>query len=361
MNVGFVSFWCNRGQAAVTRQIRSIFDQAGHATFVLARPTQPAAPVPNFIDRRSEWAAPRVTEASAYDIPVEEYVTWAKACRLDVLFCDTNWNLDGIAAVRALGVRTIGRFVWESFSPKRLHDVRQAYDVVYSLTRCEQQRYKALSLDSPYVPWGIHPTLLGHIETRPSDAIHFIFHGGKLGLRKPVRKTVEAFKAVGSRDIRLIIKSQAISRNAESFYADDDPRISFICDDMPANEYARLFAGCHVCLAPSRWEGLGVHLYEAMAYGMPVVATDIPPINEVVMNGVSGLLCRTTLLRHMESGIPVFDPDPEHLRQCIAEIAEPACLEQLTEGVRRRRNAFSWTTTARHFLALAVAEATAVP
>lgn len=37
-----------------------------------------------------------------------------------------------------------------------------------------------------------------------------------------------------------------------------------------------------VYLAPSRKEGIGIPLYEAMASGMPVIGSDIEPINEVI-------------------------------------------------------------------------------
>jgi glycosyltransferase involved in cell wall biosynthesis len=45
-----------------------------------------------------------------------------------------------------------------------------------------------------------------------------------------------------------------------------------------------------VLVLPSLAEGFGLVLIEAMAAGVPVVATDVPGIREVVRNGVTGLL-----------------------------------------------------------------------
>jgi glycosyltransferase involved in cell wall biosynthesis len=44
---------------------------------------------------------------------------------------------------------------------------------------------------------------------------------------------------------------------------------------------------------PSLWEGLGFSLMEAMAFGKPVVGTDVSGINEIIDHGVNGLLVPT--------------------------------------------------------------------
>ena len=57
-------------------------------------------------------------------------------------------------------MRTIGRFVWEHFTAEHVAGAREAFDVVYSLTRAEQERYREMGLETPYVPWGCHPELV---------------------------------------------------------------------------------------------------------------------------------------------------------------------------------------------------------
>jgi len=297
------------------------------------------------------WNQPRVTEASSHAIPAEEYEDWAAANRLEAAFFDQNYQFEEIARLRRRGVRTLGRFVWEAFAPADAPGAREAFDVVYSLTACERRRYAELGIDSPRVTWGCHPELLAVPRERPEPPVRLFFPGGFLSKRKPLRAVLRAFAAVEDPDLRLVVKAQVPRRG--DFLEDmsaRDPRLELVRDDLPAAEHLRRFAACHVCLAPTRWEGLGLHLFEATAFGMPVVATDIPPVNEVVRHGVNGLLLSPRPSRHeTRSGIPAFDPDRDELVEAIRAIADPGLRERLSEGARRLRQELSWERTVAGF------------
>jgi glycosyltransferase involved in cell wall biosynthesis len=77
-------------------------------------------------------------------------------------------------------------------------------------------------------------------------------------------------------------------------------------------------------------EGLGVVLLEAMSYGVPVVASDIGGITDIVENEKSGLL------------IPPAEPEP--LARALERLArDPALAARLaTAGEQRVRAAFGW-------------------
>ena len=65
---------------------------------------------------------------------------------------------------------------------------------------------------------------------------------------------------------------------------------------------------------PSFVEAFGLVLIEAMACGKPVLAFDIPPMNEVVINGVSGVLVKPSVeslaeaLRNIVDNIKTLKP-----------------------------------------------------
>ena len=103
-------------------------------------------------------------------------------------------------------------------------------------------------------------------------------------------------------------------------------------DELPS-----LYRSSGMLVLPSVWEEpFGIPLVEAMASGLPVVATRVGGIPEIVEHGVTGLL--------------VPPDDPAALAGAIAELlADPSRARELGEAGRRRaEERFSWdTVTAR--------------
>ena len=172
--------------------------------------------------------------------------------------------------------------------------------------------------------------------------------------RKPLAEAIEAFRDASGDELRLVLKAQVerqskkverLARGGRRF-GRRDPRIEVVTEDLPTDAYLRMLASADVCLAPSRWEGLGLHLFEATALGVPIVTNDNPPMNEVVLDGVNGLLVPGvpdgTAPR---SGIAAFKPDVASLTAAIERLADPGLRAELAAGARRRREELSWDNT----------------
>lgn len=357
MKVGIVSKWTASGQAVVARQIRSALDELGHETFVLARPgSGPRAQQAAEGEQDPVWDQPDVTEGSTHELPLAEYEDWARANGLEAILFDENYQFTEVASLRAHGIRTIGRFVWEYFAAEHVEGARGAYETVYSLTRAERDRYAEMGIASPYVQWGIHPELLtptlsteSHPRTRSGgdDAVvWFYFPGSFLGRRKPIRKVVKAFRRAEGEHLRLLINAQ-VPRNDEFLQeaAEADPRIQLMLEDEPEDAHRARFSSCDVLLAPSRWEGLGLPLYEATAFGMPIITNDKPPMEEMVLDGRSGVLVASEQNGEARSGIPAWDPDIAAMAAAIERLGDRAELERMAAGVAELREERSWDRT----------------
>jgi glycosyltransferase involved in cell wall biosynthesis len=348
MRIGIVTYWFNRGQAVVGRQMRSALDALGHETFVLARLTSKTFPKPFFFDSDDVWAQPRVTPGSHFNIEADEYVAWAKTNELDAVICFQNLQFAEIKGLRDIGVKTIGSFVWEAFGPDNVADALDSYDVVYSLTRCENVRYKTLGIESPYVQWGIHPELLTQDPTTSTDGkVRFYYPGGYMSARKPTIEAIEAFAQVKSDRALLLIKVQDEKKGKElqEYAANIDSRIQVIVGDFPNNQHYDLFRSADVSLAPSRWEGLGLHLFEAAAFGIPTLTNAAPPMDELVTHGQDGLLFSSTWTEERRPGVPILNPDVDSMSSCIEEILDDGRRAQLTAGTAARRAERTWDRT----------------
>jgi len=165
--------------------------------------------------------------------------------------------------------------------------------------------------------------------------------------RKPLETTLKAFRKAKGDELRLVVKAQ-VERGVDAVRkaARKDARIEVIAEDLPTDEHLRLFASADVCLAPSRWEGLGLHLFEATALGLPIVTNDNPPMNEVVRDGRNGLLVRGVRSKERpRSDIGSFDPDRRALTKAIERLRDPDLRSTLERGALARREELSWNRT----------------
>jgi glycosyltransferase involved in cell wall biosynthesis len=76
-----------------------------------------------------------------------------------------------------------------------------------------------------------------------------------------------------------------------------------------------LLAISDVFVLPSLWEGLPMALIEAMAAGLPALATDVSGSRDVVVSGETGLLVPAGNVRELEHGLARLLSDPEGARR----------------------------------------------
>jgi glycosyltransferase involved in cell wall biosynthesis len=105
---------------------------------------------------------------------------------------------------------------------------------------------------------------------------------------------------------------------------------------LDEDQIAELYAGAEVAVVPSLYEGFSLPAVEAMASGVPLLATRGGALPDVVGEDA-------------EAGLLVDTGDPEALRAALARLLDDELLRHRLAGGGRRRalERFSWEATAR--------------
>lgn len=155
---------------------------------------------------------------------------------------------------------------------------------------------------------------------------------GRLDERKGFPVAAEAFARL-ARDrsrLRLVVAGDGPERHAADRLPEDvRARIAFL-GTVPNEDLPAIHAACDVFVAPNiGGESFGIVLVEAMAAGLPVVASEIPGFTEVVHDDVHGLL--------------VPPNDAVATAAAVARVLdEPLTAARLSEAGRERASAYSW-------------------
>ncbi|HVB76674.1 MAG TPA: glycosyltransferase family 4 protein [Candidatus Nitrosotalea sp.] len=162
--------------------------------------------------------------------------------------------------------------------------------------------------------FGADLTPIHHLR---DGCVNFLFVG-RLEKRKGLGDLITAFQHASSRldRVRLIIVGDGPLRGSvESMVARRRLKNVVMVGYVPAEVLPRYHASADVFCAPaSGRESFGIVLLEAMAAGLPVIATEIPGYLSVVAAGVDSLTVRPNSPIEMGAAMTVLARDPE-LRQ----------------------------------------------
>jgi glycosyltransferase involved in cell wall biosynthesis len=139
-------------------------------------------------------------------------------------------------------------------------------------------------------------------------------------------------RIVGVGDLTEQLKTQAALLNESEKFSANIVFTGKLSPEDLANEYktANVFVLPAIVDSKGDTEGLGVVLIEAMELGLPIVASNVGGIPDVVIDG--------------ESGILVPEKDPVALADAFKKLAaDPSFTEQLLAGARKRiSECFTW-------------------
>jgi glycosyltransferase involved in cell wall biosynthesis len=215
-------------------------------------------------------------------------------------------------------------FLWIAIQRSR------ALIAVSQATRQDLQRF--YGRDSTVVLHGVDPAFLAIAEGRRPQ--NYILCVSTLHPHKNLERLLHVYANTPNLPHLVIAGMKGFAAKKIEELAGDHVRIT---GWIPREELYSLFRGACAFVYPSTFEGFGIPVLEAMAAGIPVACSDIPPLREVAGDTVI-----------------YFDPGDnvsmsEALRRVVSD-------DSRVDAARRRAQEFSWEKCARETLSVLLSQ-----
>ena len=274
---------------------------------------------------------------SMHAVDLKTFKTWVSRNSLEVVFFNEQHQWRPVLLCNELGVRT-GAYI-DYYTRETV-----PFFLCYDFLICNTKRHYSVFEWHPqafYVPWGTDTDLYKPDSPAAvsSDRLTFFHSSGMSPVRKGTDFVLRAFERLSGK-ARLVIHSQvelisALPGLRSMIQAmKHDGRLICHTKSVPA---PGLYREGDVYVYPSRLDGIGLTIAEALASGLPVITSDNPPMNEFV-NHANGKLVK--IIGHVprEDGYywPQCIVDVDHLKECMQEYVDNR--EQLGELKTAARN-----------------------
>jgi len=244
-----------------------------------------------------------------------------------------SWNFPGIWARRGISWKNVVH--WDWFAGQHMNVWRMA-DLVAPNRICAQELREKYSLPSTYLPVPVDTERLAWKERRRAELFISVYGFGGFHDRRSIPELVAAWKAM-AKPPPLIIRAQVPPGELERTGRPNSIRVEV--GNLP--EPADLWETGDIAVQPSRYEGLGLSMLEAQARGVPVIAVNAPPMNEIACELLVGVE-RVETLSVMGKPLLSHVPSSDSIRK-VVESLEGRDLAPLSRAARHRvETQFSW-------------------
>lgn len=284
MNIGIVTTWYERGAAYVSRAYRGALT-GEHEVFIYARGGEKPKGNPKWDQPYVTWDKP-VPEKPYMYIDPTQLERWVRQNNLQVVMFNEQHNWETVLNALKIDEIAIGAYV-DYYRPETV-----PFFELYDFLLCNTKRHYEVFKNHPqafYIPWGANLKLFELKDKKKErDELVFFHSCGWGSKRKGTDILVNAFQQVKG-NTKLIIHAQRAVDNFPSIESVvvRDLRIDWVVAHAGP---PGLYHLGDVYVYPTRLEGIGLTIAEALASGLPVVTTNEPPMSEFVAHGVSGRL-----------------------------------------------------------------------
>jgi glycosyltransferase involved in cell wall biosynthesis len=214
-------------------------------------------------------------------------------------------------------------------SAARLRTLRAIDRFVDAWVTLAPSSARALGRNGLEAEWIANPVALspnGHAPAAADGALRLLFVG-RYGRSKGCLELVTALASLrrSGTDVTLRFVGSELRDGEERMLREQiaerglEDAVEF-AGVQASDELARSYSGAHALVLPSYGEGVPLVVLEAMAFGLPVIATSVGGIPDFVRDGEDGLLVPPRDAEALGEAIDALARDPE-LRTRLGESA----------------------------------------
>lgn len=322
MNIGIVTTWFERGAAYVSKQFEQAL-KSSHVVFIYGRGGElQAKKDPNWNAGNVHWGKKIYSPFLATVIDKKDFIRWIKQNNIEVvLFNEQHWWMP-ILWCRQLGVKTV---CYVDYYKKETLSLFANYDLLICNTERHMQAFHFIADKTVYLPWGTNVDLYQPGKAPQKDCVVFFHSCGMDPYRKGTDLVLKAFNELKS-PAHLVIHTQvSVSEifphlNELIKRLENEKRLEVIQKTVHA---PGLFYMGDVYVYPSRLEGVGLTIAEALASGLACIVPDNGPMNEFVTDECGALIkIAIQYCRQDAYYWPECEIDTNHLTEIMENMAQ---------------------------------------
>ncbi|WP_299713011.1 glycosyltransferase [uncultured Tenacibaculum sp.] len=288
--IGLVTTWFERGAAYVSKQFKEVWEEENQV-YIYARGGEKVA------KHDPNWQYDKITYGKRFNytkldiIDLKHFENWIKTNDLDIVFFNEQHLWKPVLLCKKLGVIT-GSYI--DYYTEKTIDFFNIYDFLI----CNTKRHYSIFKDHPqcfYVPWGTDTKIYNEKQQKKTqdNQVVFFHSAGMNPYRKGTDYVIKAFSKSNFKTSKLIIHTQIdlllffpeLKQLIKKLIFSDKLEIINKTITAPG-----LYHTGDVYVYPSRLEGIGLSLVEALCCGMPAITTNEAPMNEFVNENINGKL-----------------------------------------------------------------------
>ncbi len=305
MRVGIVTAWLERGATYVSKAyIDALYES--HEVHIYARGKVCKANAGASSSQTMVTYGRPVRGKRGTYIDWKDFKKWVELNRLDIVIFNEQQSWDIILKIQQSDMSIIIGAYIDYYTPETA-----PLFWLYDFLLCNTRRHYSVFKSHPqawYIPWGVDLKTFKvsqlPLEEKTDRPVIFFHSCGSSPIRKGADLVVRAYQRVTGNTELIIHSQEEFSEKCRAYkqtyeYVEQessidiedllkkDRRIKLIEKEVGA---PGLYHLGDVYVYPSRLDGIGLSMAEALACGLPLIATNTPPMNEFVVQGVNGRL-----------------------------------------------------------------------